>query len=86
MIHQVKTSPLPSIFQYEDRNSLALTIKSLVPFIDYGLIEFTLGLPEKFVLRRSEHKYILRKAFDAKVNTKTLVRKDKKGFVFEEEQ
>lgn len=83
---QVTEAPLPSLLRYEDRNSMAFSIESRVPFMDYRLIEFTLGLPERFVYRRGERKYILRKAFQGLVSDKVLNRKDKMGFVSAEER
>ncbi|MCG8390510.1 MAG: asparagine synthase (glutamine-hydrolyzing) [Cytophagales bacterium] len=82
---QVLKVPLPSLLRYEDRNSMAFSIESRVPFMDYRLIEFTLGLPEHFVYYRGERKYILRKAFKRLVPKEVLERKDKMGFVSAEE-
>ena len=33
-------SPLPSLLRFDDRNSMAFSIESRVPFLDYRLIEF----------------------------------------------
>lgn len=83
--HQVTIGPLPSLLRYEDRNSMAFSVESRVPFMDYRLIEFTLGLPEKMVYRRGERKYILREALKNRVPDRILERKDKMGFVSPEE-
>lgn len=79
--NQVTSMPLPSLLRYEDRNSMAFSIESRVPFMDYRLIEFTLGLPEKFIYKRGVKKHILREAFRGRVPNKVLKRKDKMGFV-----
>lgn len=86
LINQIQRQPLPSLLRYEDRNSMAFSVESRVPFMDYRLIEFTLGLPEKFVYKGGERKYILRKAFKNHVPGKVLERKDKMGFVSAEEK
>jgi asparagine synthase (glutamine-hydrolysing) len=86
LIQQVSLQPLPSLLRYEDRNSMAFSVESRVPFMDYRLIEFTLGLPEKFIYRRGERKYILRKSFKGVVPDGILERKDKMGFVSPEER
>jgi len=86
LIHQVQVFPLPSLLRYEDRNSMAFSIESRVPFMDYRLIEFILGLPEKFIYNCGERKYILRKTFRGLVPDKILDRKDKMGFVSAEER
>lgn len=86
LYNQVTQLPLPSLLRYEDRNSMAFSIESRVPFMDYRLIEFTLGLPENLVYRNGERKYILRKSFRGKVPDTILERKDKMGFVSPEER
>lgn len=86
LFHQVTRSPLPSLLRYEDRNSMAFSVESRVPFMDYRLIEFTLGLPEKFIYRRGERKYILRQSLRGVVPEEILERKDKMGFVSPEER
>ncbi|MDB5258753.1 MAG: hypothetical protein JWM14_3448 [Chitinophagaceae bacterium] len=86
LYRQVTQDPLPSLLRYEDRNSMAFSVESRVPFMDHRLIEFTLGLPEHLVYRRGERKYILRKAFKGIVPDMILQRRDKMGFVSAEER
>jgi len=86
LLKQVTQDPLPSLLRYEDRNSMAFSIESRVPFMDHRLIEFTLGLPENLVYRKGEKKYILRKAFQGKLPDKIIQRRDKMGFVSAEER
>ncbi|MCW5583874.1 MAG: asparagine synthase (glutamine-hydrolyzing) [Gammaproteobacteria bacterium] len=83
---QVLYSPLPSLLRYEDRNSMAFSVESRVPFMDYRLVEFTLGLPEKLIYRRGVRKYILRESFKGMVPDSILNRTDKMGFVSPEER
>ncbi|MBX9850860.1 MAG: asparagine synthase (glutamine-hydrolyzing) [Cytophagaceae bacterium] len=82
---QVLRSPLPSLLRYEDRNSMAWSIESRVPFMDYRFVEFNLGLPEKFVFSNGVRKVILRKALSGIMPDKVLNRTDKMGFVSPEE-
>jgi len=82
---QINYEPLPSLLRYEDRSSMAFSIESRVPFMDYRLVEFTLGLPDDLVYRRGERKYVLRQAFKEMVPKKILQRKDKLGFASAEE-
>ena len=86
LIRQVTQDPLPSLLRYEDRNSMAFSIESRVPFMDHRLVEFTLGLPEHMVYRRGERKVILRKAFRGRLPDKIIDRRDKMGFVSAEER
>lgn len=86
LMGQIQTSPLPSLLRYEDRNSMAFSVESRTPFMDYRILEFALGLPEEFVYRNGERKYILRKAFKDAVPAAILNRRDKMGFVSSEER
>ncbi len=86
LLSQIHTSALPSLLRYEDRNSMAFSVESRTPFMDYRLMEFTLGLPERMVLRNGERKYILRKSFRGIVPDAILDRRDKMGFVSAEER
>jgi len=86
LMRQVTQDPLPSLLRYEDRNSMAFSIESRVPFMDHRLVEFTLGLPENMVYRRGERKVILRKALQGKLPEKIINRRDKMGFVSAEER
>ena len=44
-LHCVELSPLPSLLHIDDRNSMAFSIETRAPFLDYRLIEFTFSLP-----------------------------------------
>lgn len=86
LLQQIMISPLPSLLRYEDRNSMAFSVESRVPFMDYRLIEFTLGLPERYIYKRGVRKHILRSAFADLVPKEILERRDKMGFVSPEER
>lgn len=86
LISQIQISPLPSLLRYEDRNSMAFSVESRTPFMDYRIVEFTLGLPEEFIYKNGERKFILRKAFKDVVPSEILNRRDKMGFVSSEER
>jgi asparagine synthase (glutamine-hydrolysing) len=86
LMSQVYVAPLPSLLRYEDRNSMAFSVESRTPFMDYRVLEFTLGLPERLVYRNNERKYILRQAFKGQVPQAVLDRQDKMGFVSAEER
>lgn len=85
LLRQVYCEPLPALLRYEDHNSMAWSVESRTPFMDYRLMEFTLGLPERFVYRRGVRKYILRKAMHDIIPTEIENRTDKMGFVTPEE-
>ena len=85
LIRQLFGSPLPSLLRYEDHNSMAWSVESRTPFMDYRLVEFTLGLPERFIYNRGVRKAVLRKAMHDVIPDAIENRKDKMGFVTPEE-
>ncbi len=82
---QIQNAPLPALLRYEDRNSMAWNIESRTPFMDYRLIEFSMGLPDRFVYNRGTTKAILRTAMKDVIPAAISGRKDKMGFVTPEE-
>jgi len=72
---------VPSLLRYEDRNSMAWSIESRVPFLDYRLVEFVLDLPIDHKLRGGRTKALLRTALRGLVPDRILDRRDKMGFV-----
>ena len=85
LLRQVYEAPLPAFLRYEDRNSMAWSVESRTPFMDYRLVEFTLGLPERYVYRNGVRKAVLRKAMHGVIPEAIENRKDKMGFVTPEE-
>ncbi len=76
----VRTSILPSLLRYEDRNSMAHSIEARVPFLDYRLVEFLFTLPDEWKIRGVTTKYILREALQGILPETIRTRKDKIGF------
>ncbi len=71
---------LLELLRYEDRNSMAFSIESRVPFLHHPLVEYTIALPYSLKLRSGITKTILRNALQAKLPVDVQQRKDKKGF------
>lgn len=71
---------LPQLLRYEDRNSMAFSIETRLPFLDYRLVEFCVGLPIQFKIREGWGKWVMRKAAAGAVPDPILWRKDKIGF------
>ncbi|WOF17196.1 asparagine synthase (glutamine-hydrolyzing) [Methanoplanus sp. FWC-SCC4] len=82
---EVTKSNLQALLHYEDRNSMAFSIESRVPFLDYRLVEYIGLLPLDQKIRRGVTKYVLRKAIKGIVPEKVRCRMDKMGFVTPEE-
>ena len=72
---------VPSLLRYEDRNSMAWSVESRVPFLDYRLVEFAIGLPVEYKLRHGRTKAVLRNGLRGIVPDRVLDRRDKMGFV-----
>ncbi len=79
-IYMIKHGILPSLLQFDDRNSMAHSVESRVPFLDYRLVEFCLNLPSSFKIRNGVRKAILRQAMKKELPQKIINRYDKMGF------
>lgn len=72
---------LPALLRYEDRNSMAYSIESRVPFLDQRLVEFVHALPERFLIgANGSTKSVFRAAMRGLVPDEILDRRDKLGF------
>lgn len=78
---QLLTTSLPPQLHWCDRDSMAHSIESRAPFLDYRLVEFALGLPDDYKLAEGETKRILRSAMKGVLPEKIRKRQDKMGFV-----
>ena len=74
------TTNLPMLLDNEDRISMAFSLESRIPFLDYRLVEFCFGLGYDKKINGYTTKYILREAFEDILPKKVYQRKDKKGF------
>ncbi len=72
---------VPALLRYEDRNSMAWGIESRVPFLDYRLVEFLLGLPTRLKVNKGRTKSLMRNALKGRIPDEVLQRRDKMGFV-----
>lgn len=71
---------LPSLLRYEDRNSMAFSIETRLPFLDYRLVEFVFSLPDTQRLEGATTKAILRRSLAGRIPPAVLGRQDKMGF------
>lgn len=85
LLRQFYHEPLPALLRYEDHNSMAWSVESRTPFMDYRLVEFSFGLPDRFLYRNHVRKSILRDAMHNVLPPAIENRKDKMGFVTPEE-
>lgn len=82
---QLLRTSLPALLRYEDRNSMAWSVESRVPFLDYRLVEFLAGIPDTFKLHRGTTKLVFREAMQGVLPEPIRERTDKMGFVTPEE-
>lgn len=69
---------LPALLRYVDRNSMAFSIEDRLPFLDYRLVEYAMGLPLNAKIHNGYSKAIMRRALD--MPDLVRKRKDKIGF------
>lgn len=72
---------LQDLLRYEDRNSMAFSIESRVPFLDHRLVEFSLALKNDWKIKNGWTKYILRKSAEPMLDKEVVWRKYKMGFL-----
>ncbi|MEM7325172.1 MAG: asparagine synthase (glutamine-hydrolyzing) [Actinomycetota bacterium] len=79
-IADVNRHSVPSLLRYEDRNSMAWSIETRVPFMDHRLVEFAVSLPIELKLSGGVTKSVLRNGLTGLVPDAILHRNDKLGF------
>ncbi len=77
---------LEELLKWEDRNSMAFSIETRVPFLDYKFVEYAVSIPSEYILNNCYSKYILRKTMDKYVPKEVIYRRDKVGFETPEAQ
>ena len=72
---------LPKLLRHADRNSMAFSIESRVPFLTIELADYLYSLPEEFLVSNNgETKYVFRYAMEGILPKEILERQDKIGF------
>lgn len=71
---------LEELLKWEDRNSMAFSVETRLPFLDYRLVQFVLSLPSSYIISHGTTKKILRDAIEGIVDDRIVNRKDKIGF------
>ncbi len=87
LANQITWNGLPNLLRNGDRNAMAFSIESRVPFCTKELAEFFLSLPEEYLINKDGWtKAVFRKAMRGIVPDALLDRKDKIGFETPEKQ
>ena len=71
---------LPSLLRYEDRNAMAFSLESRVPFLDNELVDFILALPPSLKIRGGWNKFVMRRGMRRYLPAKIRNRRWKVGF------
>lgn len=82
---QLSHTSLPMLLHWEDRDSMAHSIESRTPFLDYRLVEFTLGLSSEYKISDGWTKRVLRESMKGILPEEVRRRVDKIGFATAEE-
>jgi asparagine synthase (glutamine-hydrolysing) len=77
---EITETNLPMLLRFEDKNSMRFGIETRLPFLDYRLVEFALGLPTRIKLNGGWTKWPLRFAMQNVLPADICWRKDKIGF------
>jgi asparagine synthase (glutamine-hydrolysing) len=83
---QLLYTSLPMLLHWEDRDSMAHSVEARVPFLDYRLVELSLGLPEDEKIAGGVTKRVLREAMSGILPEPVRARRDKIGFATAEQQ
>jgi asparagine synthase (glutamine-hydrolysing) len=84
-IAQLTAISLPMQLKWADRDSMAHSVESRAPFLDYRLVDYAVSLPAEYKLRDGVTKRVLRAAMGGILPRVIVERRDKMGFVTPEE-
>lgn len=77
---EIERMPLLSLLRYEDKNSMAHSIETRLPFLDYRLVEAALSFPMNCKINSGWTKWLLRKGIESQMPSSIAWRKNKIGF------
>jgi asparagine synthase (glutamine-hydrolysing) len=75
----VKTYLVEDILTKVDRMSMAVSLETRVPLLDYRIVEFALNIPDELKLHRGQTKRILKQAMSQRLPD-AILNKPKQGF------
>ncbi len=77
---EIESTNLPILLRYEDKNSMAHSIETRLPFLDYRALETALSIPTEHKIRDGWTKWILREAMRDELPESIVWRRNKFGF------
>jgi asparagine synthase (glutamine-hydrolysing) len=78
--NEIQGVQLSHLLKYADRNSMAFSIETRLPFLDYRLVEFALSIPMGLLIHDGWTKNIVREGLKRIIPDEIRRRKDKIGF------
>ncbi|MHB8758403.1 MAG: asparagine synthase (glutamine-hydrolyzing), partial [Bacillota bacterium] len=80
LLQDLTTYSLPCLLRYEDKNSMAHSIESRVPYLDQELVEWILRQPSEAIIRHGWSRWLLRRGLKGVIPEKIRLRRWKVGF------
>jgi asparagine synthase (glutamine-hydrolysing) len=80
LVEDLQTFSLPSLLRYEDRNSMAFSMESRLPFLDQELVDWVFRLPPSAIVHDGWSRAILRDGLRGVLTEKVRTRRWKVGF------
>ena len=77
---------MAALMHYEDRESMAFSIESRVPFLDYRLVDNVCSMPISYKIRHGMTKAVMRDGMQGILTEKVRTRVSKLGFVTPEDK
>ena len=85
-VGMLTATSVPMLLHWEDRDSMAHSVESRLPFLDFRIAEFLMGLPAELKLQDATTKRVLREGMRGILPETIRNRRDKMGFVTPEEE
>ena len=79
-LHNSIAYGIPRLLRHGDRNSMAHSIESRVPFLDHNLVEFCFAMPDEQKIHNGTTKRVLRDATEGLMPEAVRLRHSKLGF------
>lgn len=77
---EMSSTNLPILLRYEDKNSMAHSIETRLPFLDYRAVEAALSITAEHKIHGGWSKWVLRKGMSDRLPQEVAWRKNKFGF------
>jgi len=80
LYRDLTSTNLPKLLRFEDRNSMAFSLETRLPFLDYRLVEMVFSLPLNYRINKGWSKWILRQSMSNILPEEVCWRRSKLGF------